>query len=199
MKILLACLLLISTSAFAFESIQVGPSVKLIDVPHPAQVGIEARLLDGYLGLSLHKGFMPAIDVDKYNVKLDNMDVGVKFHPWQGSFYVGVLMGNQEVVVKGSEEIQNTNVDFEAKVKSTYVTPHIGWQWRFNSGVFLGMHLGWQISSGAKTSLTHSPNDPILQADPEYQQTKKDIEDQGNQIGNTSLPNVGLLQIGYMF
>ena len=201
MKLLLLCAILaFSLPTMAFENFQIGPSLKIIDVPHPAQVGVEARLLDGYLGVSVHKGFMPSIKVENYDVKLDNTDIGVKFHPWQGSFYIGALMGSQEVSVKGVEEIQGQMVNIDGKVKSKYITPHLGWQWRYDSGFYLGMHLGWQISSGAKTSITATaPNLPAVENTQEYKDAKKDVEDQGNELGNKALPSVGLLQIGWMF
>ena len=200
MKFLLLSILFFSLPSMAFENFQIGPSLKIIDVPHPAQVGLDARLLDGYLGLSVHKGLMPAVNIDKYDVKLDNSDIGIKFHPWQGSFYVGALMGSQEVSFKGVEEIKGQIVNIQGKVKSKYLTPHVGWQWRYDSGFYMGIHLGWQISSEAKTSISAaSPNLNLLENTQEYKDAKKDLEDQGNDLGNKALPSVGLFQIGWMF
>lgn len=200
MKTLLLLLSLSSFSAIAFDSVQIGPSLKIIDIAHPLQAGLEVRTLNGYLGLSAHKGFMPAVVLDEFSVKIDNLDFGLKIHPWKGSFYVGALIGNQDVTVKTKEEIQGINVDIEGRLKSSYITPHIGWQWRWNSGFFMGMQLGWQLNSGAKTSISSSEdNNPLIVGDSDFQDAKKEIEDEGNKLGNTALPSIGLLQMGWLF
>lgn len=197
-KILILIGLMVGLNAYSFEHFQIGPSVKLIDVAHPLQAGLEMRTLSGYLGLSVHKGFMPEIPVGDHNVKIDNFDFGLKVHPWKGVFYLGVLVGNQEVNINTSQEYQGQTVTIDGKVKSRYITPHMGWQWRWNSGFFMGMSVGWQMNSGSKTTLSISGANGIGN-DPELEDDKEDIKNQANKLGNTPIPNIGLLQLGWMF
>lgn len=186
--------------------IQIGPSIKLIDVAHPAQLGIEARIYD-YIGLSYHKGFLPEIGVDEFNFQLDNHDFGIKIHPFKGSFYLGVLIGKQRVSVQTNQEVSylggTTSADITGIISGSYLTPHIGWQWRFKSGFFMGMYVGWQINRGARTNINVIYEDPALQpiveSDPDFQQAREDIIDIGDEYGNMAIPNVGLLQFGWMF
>lgn len=203
MRILLMLVLgMFSASSYAgvIPGIEVGPSVRLLDVPHPLSVGLEARMFGGLLGISVHQGMLPQFKVNEVDVKLESFDVGVKVHPFLGSFYVGALVGNQKVSVASSDQIQGQRVDFKGEVKGNYVAPHIGWQWQFSGGLFLGMHLGWQINSGADTSVrTNQDHNPVVVADPDYQRIKNDVVKTGNDLGNTALPNVGLLQLGWMF
>lgn len=191
---------MISSAGMLIPGVEIGPSIKALDVPHPMSVGLEARALGGLLGVSVHKGMLPKVNVGEYGVKMDNFDIGVKVHPFTGSFYVGALYGKQSISVNTSETVNGVPVDFHGEVDSNYITPHIGWQWNLPSGLFLGMSLGWQISSGASTSFrTNQDNNPLITNDPEYQKTKDDVIKAGNDLGNTGLPNVGLLQIGWLF
>ena len=180
--------------------LEIGPSVRVLDIPHPLSVGLEARVAEGMIGFSLHKGLLPSFKVDQSDVKMDSFDIGVKIHPFKGSFYVGALMGDQKVSVEREETINGQSVHVKAEVKGKYFTPHVGWQWGLPGGLFLGMQLGWQINTEARTGVsTDQDNNPLVTSHPEYQKAKDDVIKTGDDLGNTSLPNVGLLQVGWLF
>ena len=199
-KLIITALMLLSVPAFAFEHFEIAPSVKLLEVPHPAQLGVETRFLGGILGVSVHKGFMPGFNYQEYDVNLDNFDVGLKVYPFSGGLFLGLLKGSQDVEVSRNDTIQGQAVSYRVAVNSDYLTPHIGYEFRFTGGLFLSMQLGWQISSNANTTITTSQdNNPTVTSTPEYQQQKQEAIDIGNNLGNQGLPSVGLLQMGWYF
>nr|BFD64919.1 hypothetical protein BdHM001_36000 [Bdellovibrio sp. HM001] len=178
----------------------VGISVKALSLPHPLSVGLEWRTWGDYLSLGAHKGFTPGFKVGEIGVQVDSVDVGLKYYPWAGTFYVGAVFGEQKVTGTTTDFVLGQRVEYKGEISSAYVTPAIGWTWTSKSGLFFNMELGWQISSGAKTVITTSEDDnALITSHPQYQGIKKDVEDIGNELGNRSLPSVGLINFGYLF
>lgn len=198
--LIMTLILLFSPLAYSLELFEIGPSVRLLEVPHPAQIGVETRFLAGTIGVSIHKGMLPSQTIDGASVKLNNFEIGVKYYPLTGGFFVGLLKGKQEVDVSKSDTVMGTPVNYYVNVKNDYLTPHLGYEWRFPGGLFLSMQLGWQLSSNASTNVsTSEDSNPLVTSNPDYQEQKQDAINIGNDLGNTDLPNVGLLQIGWLF
>lgn len=178
----------------------VGISVKAVSVPHPLSIGLEWRTLGDHISLSAHKSFTPGFKVGEIAVKIDSVDVGFKFYPWARVFYVGAAAGQQTVTGKTVDYVLGQQVDFEGEIKSNYLTPAIGWTWVTKSGLFLNLELGWQISSGAETKISTSEDEnPLVTSHPQYRGVKDDVEMIGNELGNKSLPSIGLINFGYQF
>lgn len=169
-----------------------------LGLPHPLTYGLNYVHPSQIFSAELSMGAY-SMTVDGVAVKMDNTEVGLRWHPFTGSFYVGALLGQRKIVGEKTEVISGQSITATIDVKSSYAAPHVGWMWGMDDGgFFVSMDLGVVSPSGA-TSTVASNADAIIQATQEYQDLKKDVEDQGKKIGETTLPLWTLLKIGYLF
>ena len=167
-----------------------------IGLPHPLNISAQyydssrawsAELSAGSTGLTYQSA----------DVKIDNYELSFRWHPSRNPFYIGLGYGNQNIEIKDSDFISGQAVSGKLKVESKYLKPAIGWIWmRKNSQFYWGMELGWQFPSDNKTIVTTSHN---LAGDPDYDKFIKDINDIGDQLGESAVPNVGLIKLGWYF
>lgn len=173
-----------------------------VGLPHPITYGLDYVHSSGYFsaGASVGSYSMKSDDVE---ISLANTDLALRYHPFAGAFYLGVMIGNQTITAKKAETITNggftQTVNAEVKVEANTMTPHLGWMWGVSDGgLFVSFDLGMQNPSGVKTTLT-TDVDPTIASTQEYKDLEADVQKKGNDIGNTSLPYIGLLKIGYLF
>jgi hypothetical protein len=130
-------------------------------------------------------------------VKIDNYEINIRWHPNQTAFYLGLGYGNQEIEIKDSDVISGQNVSGKLEVESKYLKPAIGWIWmKKNSQFFWGMEFGWQFPSDDKTTVTTSQD---LTGNTDYDKLVQDITDIGDQLGQSAVPNIGLVKLGWFF
>ncbi len=192
----------------------IGPTVQILQVPHPLQVGIEGKYLD-IAGFSGMYGMVPKFTVNGVGIKLDAWDVRARWFPFRGAFFLGAAYGQQKLTGTKAQAVsysaagQTESVNLEAtdEIKTTYISPHLGWRWVTNVGFFYGMEFGWQFAMSSTATVTTNqdslfedlvrPND--ASAYETYRNLKADIEDKSNKIGKIGLPHVSLIQIGWYF
>ncbi|MEW6055468.1 MAG: hypothetical protein AB1540_02555 [Bdellovibrionota bacterium] len=175
-----------------------GPAVSLLAFPHPIEVGLEGKYKDLF-GFGLTYGFIPDLVIKTAKINTKAFDARVRWFPFRGAFFVGMAFGTQTISAKKSAEIQSIKVNAEVEVQSSFYTPHVGWRWVWPSGYFMGVDLGWQLASGAETTLTTDVRNVLLLATPQYGQLEKDVKDLGNQYGNKPLPMFTLIHFGWLF
>lgn len=192
--------LLPTAQAELIKGAEIGPSLKVLSFPHPLSLGVETRFLDGLVGLSLHKGLSPRFTFEDTRVKVDSFDVGLKVHPFKGAFYIGALLGNQDVSGYRTGTVNGQFVRYDVSVESKFFTPHLGWRWQFKSGFFLGMEFGWQFSYDSQTRFaTNQDSNPLVTGNQEYQRVRQDVINDGNDLGDKNIPHVSVLNLGWMF
>lgn len=178
--------------------VTVGPHVAL-GLPRPLNVGLEAKFLD-IVGVGFNYGALPTLTISNVKVKFNAFDGRVRWFAFRGAFFVGAGVGQQTLAVNKTDTILTVPLTVSADVKTTYLTPHIGWRWQWASGITLGMELGYQHALSSKTTLATSPVLPgAVTATAEYQKISTDVNDAGKKFGDQGLPHFTLLQIGYMF
>lgn len=173
-----------------------------LGVPHPINFGLNYVVPNRLFSFEVSTGSF-GITVSDVELKLQNTEFAARWHPFYGSFFVGALLGNQKITGKKTETVTSgmisQDVHAEVEVKSNYVTPQIGWMWGTDGGGFFAMiELGFQSPSGVKSEFS-SDVDPALQNTEEYAKLKKDVEDGGDKIGKSVLPQLALLKIGWLF
>lgn len=169
-----------------------------VGLPHPLSVGLEYIHSSKIFSVGLGAGSF-SIKQDGADLGIGHSDVALRWHPFMGSFYVGALLGQQKIVGKKTETISGQSITAEIEIKSGFTTPVLGWMWgSSNGGFFAGMELGYQSPSGVKSTLTTNA-DSTIQATQEYKDLEKDARDAADKIGNTSLPHLALLKIGWLF
>ncbi len=169
-----------------------------LSVPHPLSAGLDYVHSSRYFSLGVGAGSF-GLKISDTDVSIKNTEFALRWHPFAGSFYVGALLGNQNITAEKTEIIQGQTIIGKAEVKSSYITPNVGWMWGMdNGGFFASMELGFQSPSNVKTDFT-SNADATIQLQPEYQDLRKDVIKQGDDIGNKGLPHIVLIKVGWLF
>ena len=173
-----------------------------LGLPHPYFGGLDYLSGNKMWSASLDAGAFGA-KVDNVTVSLTHYEAAVRFHPWAGSFFMGMAAGQQSLKAKSSDStiVSGQTVTAEANVTSTYYTPQLGWHWSWNSGFQLGFELGAQLSGSSKTDFSSNASSfGVTESNStDYAKLAKDARDKGDQIGKATLPYLTLLRLGWLF
>lgn len=170
-----------------------------VGLPHPLNFGVtyvhDSDLFSAQIATGSFKTKISDIDA-----KIGNTEIGLRWHPWAGTFFAGVLYGNQNVDAEKTESLTGFG-DIRAwgKVKSNYLTPHVGWMWgKDNGGFFASFEVGYQSPSGVSVEVdSNAPQAARSTAD--YRRIEKEVRDEAEKIGKKSIPSIALLKIGWLF
>jgi hypothetical protein len=141
-------------------------------------------------------------------------DIRVRYFPFQGSFFLGLTGGVQNLAVSAS---QTFNVDLgggqtaavpasaSVAVFSPYITPHLGWFVVTRWGFTFGLEGGVQFATSATSTVNISTSDPTLsqylslvQQLPAYQQIQGTVQDDINKYATHWLPYTSI-RLGWAF
>ncbi len=112
---------------------------------------------------------------------------------------MGAGVGKFDLDVSATDTVAFQPVTIEVNLGATALTPKIGWLWGYSSGGFFGgIDLGLQIPMSPSSKVTTTA-DPALQALPEYQELLDSVKDAERILGETTIPVVGLIRLGYLF
>lgn len=186
-----------------FGPFRVGPTVSFT-IPHLLNYGIEGTWNKTFGGGITFSDFSQ--EVEDIELGIGHWDVRFRWHPFQGSFFVGAAYGNQTLGAKLTTDldVSGTQVPatFDINVNTTFLTPHLGWFATWDSGFTLGFELGYQMAMSADADDTQitlgGVNTAAAEQSEDYKKNKKDIEDQAELIGEKSLPYLALLKLGWM-
>lgn len=152
--------------------------------------------------------------IDKTEIEIFNWDVRGRWFPWQGSFFLGAAFGNQGIVANTEQNLKYKAGDTELKVPTTlrlevetnYLTPHLGWFKTWRPGFTLGlMEIGYHIPLSSKAELqtafddVSASSEEELKNSNEYKKAKKDVEDLAKTFGETAVPYINLIRLGWLF
>jgi hypothetical protein len=188
-----------------FEKFSFGPSVSF-GLPHPVSYGLNVQYgkLAGF-GVEFGSYSNKSSDVE---VEMRHLDLRGQWHPFSGSFFLGAAYGDQNIALKSEQSIKVGTLaiptEISLDVKTTYLTPHLGWMAIWNSGLLLGFELGYQaaLSSSADRINVSGPSPQATaaaKATTEYQKAEADVLDQAKKLGDQGLPYVTFLKAGWMF
>ncbi len=178
--------------------VTLGLGLSVVGLLRPVEFSLQGKLKD-YVGFQGTYGFLPKLTIAGYKVSVNATDARLRWHPFRGSFYLGASIGTQNVIVAKSQTISGFAINAEGEVKTSFVTPMIGWRWVWNSGFFMGMDLGWQIARSSQTKVTLKDAPAALTSTDEYKKAENEIVTQGNKYGKTNLPHLSLLSFGWLF
>jgi len=165
-----------------------GPKVTAtLLFPPNVMVGLDVKVI-GYIGASFEYGVFPSSQtVDAYNLKVKTWSAGLRAYPFQGAFFVGLVLGNYDLTATQQVGIGQTET---LHVTSMYLGPQIGWKWAFDFGLFLGLNLGYGFSLDYQSTLVQPP---LANGD---LQTAKENADK---YLKTGVPIFTLLELGWLF
>ncbi len=175
-----------------------GPAIG-VSLPQFYNLGLEGRWLD-IIGFAFNYGFLPELTIPGYDAKVKSRswDVRLRVHPFRGSFFLGVALGNQTLTGTRSDLILGTPQTTSVSVSESTLTPHLGWRWFYKSGFVWGMDLGVQLPQKTTTTLTSTASS-LQQAAAQYAGLQNDLNKVSEDIGKQVLPMFTMLHFGWMF
>ena len=186
-----------------------GPTVQ-VGLPHPINYGLDL-LYDKTFGFGFSTG--------KFKVKskatefqFANWDLRARWHPWQGSFFLGAAYGQQDLFLQSSQDlkISANGVDLavpttiQIDVKTNYLTPHLGWFSVSDWGFTIGFEIGAQIPLSTKDDLAigfenvSASQEAAVKATDKYKDAKKKVDDASKLFGKQIFPYITLLRLGWL-
>lgn len=210
-----------ATSSSASDKHNWGPSLAL-GFPHPFTIGGDWRSPEREWSLGAAFGFFPNItlkvgsDKTPVAIGLKSFDLRGRWHPWKGAFFVGTALGQQKISASATKAVNisslkipgytTTPVTINAELKTLFFTPHLGWMWTLDNGLFFGLEGGIQFALSSSSEFNVTSSDPLTEAvlglvklTADYQTLKSRTEDGMNKIGKINLPYITLFKIGYLF
>ena len=181
--------LLLTLGSIQVSSAAVGISYGL-GAPYVSQPGLDLTLSDRWSVVARANSF--GIDLGEASVDLNMPEVSVLWHPFSGSFYLGVGVGSQTLDVSSTNA--QTGASASTEVTTTAMLAKLGWMWGKGNGGFWG---GMDITfvSPASSDYEIETSGGISTTSEEYQ----DVEDAAEQFGETAYANITFLRLGYLF
>lgn len=158
-------------------------------VPYVSQMGLDLTL-GPKLTLSAGTNTLD-ISLGEASVKLAMQEVGLKWHPFAGAFFLGIGGGSQELDVEAVDFL--TNGTASTNVTSTVTIAKLGWMWgKDNDGFWFGIDMAFISPSGGEVEVDATG---LTATDQAYQ----DVIDAGEQFAETSYTNITMARLGYIF
>lgn len=191
------------------QEFKLGPTIAL-GIPHPLSYGVDF-LYGGRFGGSFSLGSVTTKG-NGTSLSLSHWDARMRWFPWRSAFFAGAAFGSQ----KATGEVSKDGVDggaagkFDATmsltVKTTYVTPHVGWDFIWDSGFVVGFDAGVQVPVGNKGEFSTKFDGNLtaeqtaqLKASEDHQKLQDEADDVAKKIGKTVLPYLTLVRVGWLF
>jgi hypothetical protein len=163
----------------------VGPKISGGVQPAVAVFGVEGKWKN-LIGFGFDYGLIPTVILSNVSVGMTSYSGVVRIFPWEQAMFFGVAVGSQSWDFSITDATAGL---IKVGAQTTFVAPHIGWRWTWESGFFMGMELGWQIAASNSVSGTI----PAIAG----ATVKKDLNEALDNLGKASLPRVALLQLGW--
>lgn len=197
-------------AASSSKTLAFGPFVA-VGVPHPLTAGVDVIYADT-IGVSFSAG-RSGTEIDSTDIEIRSWDIGVSWFPFGGSFFIGALYGDQGIVGKRTVDLKvdasgiplTVPTTLRLEITSKYLTPHLGWYARWDSGFSLGFDIGVQLPSSSSSELQTSfanvsaASETYVRNSDDYKKNKKDVEDAAELIGKKAIPYINLIKLGWLF
>ena len=182
-----------------------------LTVPHIINIGLETIIFQKY-GISLNRGNISQ-PVNSVNMRMEHNDIRFRWHPWGGSFFGAIAIGQQTMVGEQSKDITAT-LNGEKKIipttvkmtaKANYIAPHIGWFAIWDPGFTVGLDIGWLFPQKPTTNSSVSyqglpaGTEDTLNNTAEYRAFKSDVDDSVQARARKGLPFLTMMRVGWMF
>lgn len=159
-----------------------------LGMPFLSQAGLNYQFSDRF-GMSAGYNLFD-VKVGTAGAKLSMPEILFNYHPFSGSFFVGVGAGQEKLeVTSGNVGVDEVSIDVEAMTTILKT----GWMWgASNGGFWFGMDVSYISPSGAKQTIK-APGVPVT--DKSY----TDAVDAADQFGKTSYMNITFARFGWLF
>jgi len=159
-------------------------------VGFPRPLAIEGMIkIEKILGLGIEYSAMPSLSIEGVDTSFHAIAATARLFPFKNGFFIGLRAGRQHLGGEGTVTVAPYGTYHESvTVDSTFINPRIGFLWTWDPGITLGIDAGVQVPVGATVSSSL----------PAGTQANKDVMDVANTLGNTTLPTIDLLKVGFL-
>lgn len=193
-----------------FGPLRIGPTAS-VGFPFLLNYGVDATW-ERTIGAGFGLGRMKRDVNSTTKIELFNWDMRLRWFPWQGSFFLGAAYGNQNIVGQTTQDVAMDSggvpltipTTLRLEVKTTYLTPHLGWFSTWDCGFTLGFELGYQMPLSSKAELQQAFENVSVAAEDSvtnsesFKKTKSDIEKVAETFGKKAVPYINLIRIGWL-
>lgn len=160
-----------------------------LGLPFVSQYGLNLTMGDKW---SLNVGYNNlSFTLGSAKTSLTMPEALLNWHPFAGSFFIGLGVGQETLVVTATDA--DTNAEATAKVTASTTIMKLGWMWgKANGGFWFGMDIAYISPSGGEVEIETSGGTP---SDGTFQ----DVEDSGEKFGETAYTNITFARFGYLF
>ncbi len=183
-------------NAHAAEHLQLGA---LVGVSFPRPLSVEGVVkLERLFAVGAEYSALPALTVSGVQVSAWAVTGSARFFPFRGPFFLGLRAGRQHVLAAASASAYGYTVPVGLNVDTTFLNPQLGFLWTWRPGFSLGVDVGVQIplSSQAASSVQAAIPLPLQ---PYVAPAQDTLESVAKAAGQTTLPTIDLIRIGFLF
>lgn len=142
------------------------------------------------LGFGLEYSVLPTMTISGVETSFWALAGDARVFPFKNGFFLGAAVGYQHLGAQTSVSVGSLGTIPESVAVDTwFVNPRIGWLTTWSSGFTLGIDAGLQIPLSAAVSSTLPSQLPASQS----------VSTVAMSLGNSVLPTVDLLRVGFLF
>lgn len=159
-------------------------------VGFPRPLAVEGMVkIERVVGLAVEYSVLPNIRVSDVDVNSWALAGDLNIFPFQGGFFIGAKGGRQHVATATTIDAGSYGTASGSMTVDTwFVNPRIGYLKTWNSGFTLGIDAGVQIPISSSVEATASDGLEV----------PSEVQDFGKKLGQTVLPTIDLLRLGFM-
>lgn len=156
--------------------------------PFLSQTGLSYQFNDRF-GISVTQNTLD-LTIDSAGLELTMPEVLLTFHPFEGSYFIGLGVGQETLEVTAGE----VGVNFvSAEVDAMTMVVKTGWKWGLSDGGFwFGVDVSYIMPTSPESTIT-APGVPTTD------QAYIDAQDAVDQFGETAYTNITFAKLGYIF
>jgi hypothetical protein len=160
-------------------------------VGFPRPLELEGMVkIERVLGLGAEYSVLPTLTISGVETSFWALALDARIFPFKNGFYLGLKAGRQHLAADASVTVERYGTySGHARADTTFLNPSVGFLWTWDSGITLGIDAGVQlpVASNSSNSL------------PRAIQASQEVTSIANSLGNTALPTIDLLRVGFLF
>ena len=180
----------------AAEHVKLGA---LLGIGFPRPLSVEGIVkLERAVALGVEYSTLPQVTVSNVQIGCWAVAGSARVFPFRGPFFVGLRAGRQHLMADASVSAYGYTVPVGLSVDTTFLNPQIGFLWTWSPGLTLGIDAGLQIPLSSQSSSSLQTAVPTL-AQPFVASAQQTAENVAKAAGQTTLPTLDLVRVGFLF
>jgi hypothetical protein len=183
-------------NARAGDHVQVGA---LVGVSFPRPLSVEGIVkVERVLAFGAEYSALPQISVSSVQLTCWAVAGSARVFPFGGPFFFGLRAGRQHLAADAPLSAYGYTVPVGLTVDTTFLNPQLGFMWTWDPGIMLGIDVGIQIPLSSQSSSSLGATLPAA-AQTYVTPAQQNLESVAKAAGQTTLPTLDLIRIGFLF